>query len=499
MKKPIHGLTLLITLLCLLALSSCKDDNDGISADIHSPITGYWQIAGTSIETGADINGDGAVEGIAVHDDGTVSEWQYTQATEDPFKLGYKTGTWTIDGNHYVMLLSKGNNKHYTVTVAGNDNEKMYLAYNGKTSVIPFYRLQHLPGDGDSMMEMMAQMKFSGIQMSDLAGYWELANNDVPNGDGNGIYIDEQGYISHIANYGGSDNDIIEYQSEEVSTTGGVLSFPYNGNTYLLYGVSKDVLLATLDGQKVEKFVRKDVPGELADLEEMTHANLQLSDLVGYWDKGNGSGVYIDEQGNVSDVSIVYSTNNYYSVDYHSGKISTSGKRFSFPFVSTNYSIFGIKGDILFATTDGHQVKKFTRKEVPDEVTRIEEIVNTKVPDKLIGSWGTTHYKRVSSDGYVSNDDITPSDSWSMQMYHKLIFYSNHVVKKYYNGSDYPNTYYFTVDGNKLTRGQSLSDLISSSIGSSQTFQIDFVSDTEMTITSKSGKASETYTYKKIQ
>ena len=180
MKKPIHGLTLLITLLCLLALSSCKDDNDGISADIHSPITGYWQIAGTSIETGADINGDGAVEGIAVHDDGTVSEWQYTQATEDPFKLGYKTGTWTIDGNHYVMLLSKGNNKHYTVTVAGNDNEKMYLAYNGKTSVIPFYRLQHLPGDGDSMMEMMAQMKFSGIQMSDLAGYWELANNDVP-------------------------------------------------------------------------------------------------------------------------------------------------------------------------------------------------------------------------------------------------------------------------------------------------------------------------------
>ena len=120
MKKPIHGLTLLITLLCLLALSSCKDDNDGISADIHSPITGYWQIAGTSIETGADINGDGAVEGIAVHDDGTVSEWQYTQATEDPFNLGYKTGTWTADNNHHVMLLSKGNGKHYTVTVAGN-------------------------------------------------------------------------------------------------------------------------------------------------------------------------------------------------------------------------------------------------------------------------------------------------------------------------------------------------------------------------------------------
>ena len=241
--KTTPYLLLLIGLLNLMTFSSCSDDNKDLSADTNIPITGYWQIAGTSIETGADINGDGAVEGIVVHDDGTISEWQYTRASEDPFNLGYKTGTWTIDNNHYVMLLSKGNNKHYTVTVAGNDNEKMYLAYNGKTSVIPLYHIQHLPSDGDSMMEMMAQMKFSGIQMSDLAGYWELATNDNPNGVGNGIYIDEQGNVSNVTQiYGAYNYNEIDYHSGKVTTPNGHLVFPYSGTDYYLYAISKDIL-----------------------------------------------------------------------------------------------------------------------------------------------------------------------------------------------------------------------------------------------------------------
>ena len=104
--KTTPYLLLLIGLLNLLTFSSCSDVDKDISADTNIPITGYWQIAGTSIENGADINGDGAVEGIVVHDDGTVSEWQYTQTSEAPFNLGYKTGTWTVDNNHYVILLS---------------------------------------------------------------------------------------------------------------------------------------------------------------------------------------------------------------------------------------------------------------------------------------------------------------------------------------------------------------------------------------------------------
>lgn len=395
MKKPIHGLTLLITLLCLLALSSCKDDNDGISADIHSPITGYWQIAGTSIETGADINGDGAVEGIVVHDDGTVSEWQYTQATEDPFKLGYKTGTWTIDGNHYVMLLSKGNNKHYTVTVAGNDNEKMYLAYNGKTSVIPFYRLQHLPGDGDSMMEMMAQMKFSGIQMSDLAGYWELANNDVPNGDGNGIYIDEQGNVSNVTQISGAFNyNEIDYHSGKVNTPDGHLVFPYSGTDYHLFAISKDILLAYANGQKVEKFVRKDVP---------------------------------------------------------------------------------------------------------NEIMRIEEVISSKVPEQLIGTWETTHHKILADGQTIIDEDIIPSSYIST--YNKLSFSRNHTVNQYSTyDTDYHNSYYFTVEGNNLLTSSSLNGLVSPGSDYSKKEQIEFISDTEMTLThDNGGSQTAIYTYHKIQ
>lgn len=359
--KTTHYLLLLIGLLNLLTFSSCSDDDKDISADTNIPITGYWQIAGTSIENGADINGDGAVEGIVVHDDGTISEWQYTQAKEDPFNLGYKTGTWTIDNNHYVMLLSKGNGKHYTVTVAGNNDEKMYLAYEGKTSVVPLYRIQHLPGDGDSMMEMMAQMKFSGIQMSDLAGYWEVTSNDYPNGVGNGIYIDEQGYVSNVMQiYGAYNYNKIDYHSDKVSTPDGHLVFPYSGTNYYLYAVSQDILLATANnGQKVEKFVRKDVP---------------------------------------------------------------------------------------------------------NEITRIEEIINSKVPEQLIGTWETTHYKVLNEGQTIIDENIIPSSYVST--YKKLTFNRNHTVNQYsaYD-TDYHNSYYFTVEGNNLLTSSSLNGLVSPGSG----------------------------------
>lgn len=393
--KTTHYLLLLIGLLNLLTFSSCSDDDKDISADTNIPITGYWQIAGTSIENGADINGDGAVEGIVVHDDGTISEWQYTQAKEDPFNLGYKTGTWTIDNNHYVMLLSKGNGKHYTVTVAGNNDEKMYLAYEGKTSVVPLYRIQHLPGDGDSMMEMMAQMKFSGIQMSDLAGYWELTSNDYPNGVGNGIYIDEQGNVSNVMQiYVAYNYNKIDYHSDKVSTPDGHLVFPYSGTNYYLYAVSQDILLATANnGQKVEKFVRKDVP---------------------------------------------------------------------------------------------------------NEITHIEEIINSKVPEQLIGTWETTHYKVLNEGQTIIDENIIPSSYVST--YKKLTFNRNHTVNQYsaYD-TDYHNSYYFTVEGNNLLTSSSLNGMVSPGSGYTKKEQIEFVSDTEMTLTTTGSSTKDIYTYKKIQ
>ncbi len=392
--KTTHYLLLLIGLLNLLTFSSCSDDDKDISADTNIPITGYWQIAGTSIENGADINGDGAVEGIVVHDDGTISEWQYTQAKEDPFNLGYKTGTWTIDNNHYVMLLSKGNGKHYTVTVAGNNDEKMYLAYEGKTSVVPLYRIQHLPGDGDSMMEMMAQMKFSGIQMSDLAGYWELTSNDYPNGVGNGIYI--------------------------------------------------------------------------------------------------------DEQGNVSNVMQTYDAYNYNKIDYHSGKISSPDGHLVFPYSGTNYYLYAVSKDILLATANGQKVEKFVRKDVPSEITRIEEIINSKVPEQLIGTWETTHYKVLNEGQTIIDENIIPSSYVST--YKKLTFNRNHTVNQYsaYD-TDYHNSYYFTVEGNNLLTSSSLNGMVSPGSDYSKKEQIEFISDTEMTLTTTGSSTKDIYTYKKIQ
>ena len=393
--KTTPYLLLLIGLLNLMTFSSCSDDNKDLSADTNIPITGYWQIAGTSIETAADINGDGAVEGIVVHDDGSISEWQYTQASEDPFNLGYKTGTWTIDNNHYVMLLSKGNNKHYTVTVAGNDNEKMYLAYNGKTSVIPLYHIQHLPSDGDSMMEMMAQMKFSGIQMSDLAGYWELATNDNPNGVGNGIYI--------------------------------------------------------------------------------------------------------DEQGNVSNVTQIYGAYNYNEIDYHSGKVTTPNGHLVFPYSGTDYYLYAISIDILLATANGQKVEKFVRKDTPKEVKRIGDIVNSKVPEQLIGTWETIHYKVLADGQVLYDEDIIPSSYVST--YKKLTFSSNHVVNEYSTyDTDYHTSNYFMVDGKNLLISSSLSGLVNANYDYVETERIEFVSNSEMTLTrDNGGSQTSIYTYKKIQ
>lgn len=183
--------------LCLLAVvmhTSCSDDQvnkvPNVSPDINASIVGYWQIAVD------DINGYGAIQGIVVHSDKTVTEWMYTSVTDNPYKLGFKTGTWSVNGNHYEMQLpkGKGNGNYYNVTVAGNDDQKMYLAYNGKISVVPFYRLTSLPGDGDKMIKELEGMKMSGFNMSDFTGYWEQDNEN-----GCGFYIDEEGNISDIS------------------------------------------------------------------------------------------------------------------------------------------------------------------------------------------------------------------------------------------------------------------------------------------------------------
>lgn len=251
--KHTYCVTMLTLLLGIVTLAACSsDDADTLKPDINTPITGYWQIAGE------DLNGDGAIQGIVVHDDGTVTDWIYTQASNDPYQLGFKTGKWTASGNHYEMQLSKGNGSFYTVTVAGNDDKMMYLAYNGKTSVIPFHRLSTLPGEGDKMIQELESMKMSGFTMSDLTGYWEMADGN--NTHDGGFYIDEEGNVSEIGTIVGAQNyHTINYHTAKIQLNSYFCAIPLWGQSYKVYAVGNGVLLLTAsDGQMVQRFERKE-------------------------------------------------------------------------------------------------------------------------------------------------------------------------------------------------------------------------------------------------
>ena len=264
--KHICFTTLSLCLLIVVMETSCSDDPaytaPKVSPDINVPITGYWQIAGE------DINGDGAIQGIVVHNDKTVTEWMYTSVTDNPYKLGYKTGKWSVNGNHYEMQLLKGYGKYYNVTVAGNDDQKMYLAYNGKTSVVPFYRLTSLPGDGDKMISELEGMKMSGFNMTDFTGYWEQDNES-----GSGFYVDEEGNISDITLiWSGTFHHTVQYHSAKVELDDDNCTILSLGTNWNVYAVGNNSLLAFANGDnnnRVEHFVKKDVPEEMLRADEI--------------------------------------------------------------------------------------------------------------------------------------------------------------------------------------------------------------------------------------
>ena len=263
--KHICFTTLSLCLLTVVMQTSCSDDPaftaPKVSPDINVPITGYWQIAGE------DINGDGAIQGIVVHNDKTVTEWMYTSVTDNPYKLGYKTGKWSVNGNHYEMQLPKGYGKYYNVTVAGNDDQKMYLAYNGKTSVVPFYRLTSLPGDGDKMISELEGMKMSGFNMTDFTGYWEQDN-----GSGSGFYVDEEGNISDITLiWSVTFHHTVQYHSAKVELDDDNCTILSLGTNWNVYAVGNNSLLAFANGDnnRVEHFLKKDVPEEMLRADEI--------------------------------------------------------------------------------------------------------------------------------------------------------------------------------------------------------------------------------------
>lgn len=312
--------------LCLLTVvmqTSCSDDPaykaPNVSPDINVPITGYWQIAGE------DINGDGAIQGIVVHNDKTVTEWMYTNVTDNPYKLGYKTGKWSVNGNHYEMQLLKDYGKYYNVTVAGNDDQKMYLAYNDKTSVVPFYRLTSLPGDGDKMISELEGMKMSGFNMTDFTGYWEHDNE-------------------------------------------------------------------------------------------------------------TGCGFYVDKEGNISDITQIWSGTYHHTVQYHSAEIELDDNNCTILSSGINWNVYAVGNNSLLVFANGdnnNSVEHFVKKDVPEEMLRADEIMKTHVPEYILGKWVTTHYTYIVDGNSITDIDIKNDDSWNSQFYHTLAFMENHKTYKW--------------------------------------------------------------------
>ncbi len=384
MKRTCFTL-LSVCLLAIIMLTSCNDEQTDISPDIHSPITGYWKIADD------DINSDGAIQGIVGHKDKTVSEWLYTGETANPYKLGFKTGKWSVNGNHYEMQLPKSYNTYYNVTVAGNNGKTMYLAYNGKTSIVPFYKITSLPGDGNEMISELEGMKMSGFTMADFTGYWEQ-------------------------------------------------------------------------------------------------------------DNGNGVGFYIDDEGNISDLTYLYSAENHYSVRYHSAEVDLDANYCVIPSNYSKWNVYAVGSNSLLAIDSNgndQQVEHFVKKDVPQEMKRADEIMNTPVPTELLGKWETTHYTYKVNGEDITDVDILNGDEWSKQFYHTIAFSENHKTEKW---DRFGNLYYdqwFALDGDDITIAENFNALIYPKFSYTETWTISDMTESNIKLTRKDGQSTQIYIYRK--
>ena len=385
--KHICFTTLSLCLLTVVMQTSCSDDPaytaPKVSPDINVPITGYWQIAGE------DINGDGAIQGIVVHNDNTVTEWMYTNVTDNPYKLGYKTGKWSVNGNHYEMQLPISNGTYYNVTVAGNNDRTMYLAYKGKTSVVPFYKLTSLPGNGNEMISELEGMKMSGYTIADFTGYWE---------------------------------------------------------------------------------------------------------------NENGTGFYIDNEGNISDLICIYGVEKYYSVKYHSAEVILNGNSCVISSLGTQWMVYAVGSNSLLAmdrNNNSQQVEHFVKKDIPDVMMRADEIMKAPVPAELLGKWETIHYTHMINGENVTDIDILNGDEWNKQFYHTLAFSENHKINKWDRFGSQLYDQCFMLKGDNITIAGNLTDLLFPQYNYTETWTISDKTENSMKLTREQGNTTECYTYKR--
>lgn len=267
----------------------------------------------------------------------------------------------------------------------------MYLAYNGKTSVVPFYKLTSLPGDGDKMISELEGMKMSGFSMADFSGYWEQNN-------------------------------------------------------------------------------------------------------------GNGIGFYIDDEGNISDLTYLYNVDSHHSVRYHSAKVNLDANYCVIPSNGSKWNVYAVGSNSLLAIDSNgneQQVEHFVKKDVPQEMKRAEEIISTPVPTVLLGKWETTHYTYNVNGEDITDVDIQNGDEWSKQYYHTIAFSENHKTEKW---DRFGNLYYdqwFALDGDDITIAENFNALMYPKFSYTETWTISDMTESNIKLTRKDGQSTQTYFYKR--
>lgn len=382
----IKRLTFFLLLSVTMLFASCKDDNDGLEPNTNIPITGYWEL-------GQDYpNSDGTAMGIIVHGDGKISEWQYSASnSDDPFQLGYKTGTWTIDNDHFVLQLNNGSGGYYTATVASNDNKEMRLAYNGKTSVIPFYYIDNLPGDGGKILQVLGSMKFDNLQISDLTGYWVKQDPYTREDDMPGIYIDGNGKISDISIvYGGSGKTKnIEYETSSVTSNNGVLAFDYFGEHYQVYAVGENMLLATTDDGKTGKvyqFDRLETPEIVAEATDYFNETID-SRLLGTWESVH----YVYLIGNDTVTNVDITTSDSWAIQMYKKYVFSSNHKVS------SYYTYG---------SDYHGDSYFRYNDTTHTLITSDNINSILIPDYTDKSTSTVMFNSATEMVMTSPDGV---------------------------------------------------------------------------------------------
>ena len=225
-----------------------------------------------------------------------------------------------------------------------------------------------------------------------------------------------------------------------------------------------------------------------------------MTDFTGYWEQDNdtGYGFYVDEEGNISDISQIMSDTKHHYVQYHSAEVELDDNNCTILSSGIKWNVYAVNNNSLLVFANGdnnNSVEHFVKKDVPEEMLRADEIMKTHVPEYILGKWVTTHYVYIVDGNSITDIDIKNDDSWNSQFYHTLAFMENHKTYKWDRFGTVVFDQWFTMDGENITKSGDFNALITPGYGYTETWTISDKTEDSMKLTRKQGNTTEIYTY----